>query len=313
MKNETKRALRGAVVMVALGMLMVSVTGAAAEPGLSPSTAASATPDAATTLGLLVGTSLGGFLLLLGAVWTIVLGFQVGVGWGFITLLVPFGQLAFTYQFWDRAKRAFWVRVAGFGVVMLAVLGIAVGRYKQNAAAHLASQATSAPIELAASSLPSPPPAATPVHLPPMGGVPVDLSTIMGRARALADGWQREATLCSIDAALSGGLIATQDGGKATLVFGPSPFAATAQKAGRFVVIYDSTGLHGEASSEAPGKALVEPMCSPEEALRRASASTGPVTLRYALDSKGKQAVWLATVAGTTKAFDNRSCSAAAL
>lgn len=305
MKNETKGALPWASVMIALGVLVVSATAAAAGPAIS-----STTPDASTSLAGLAGASLGGLLLVAGALWTIVLAFQESVGWGLITMLVPFGQLAFTIKFWDRAKRAFWLRIAGYGVVMLAIFGIAARKYQQHAAAHEASREVAAPVELPSSTEP----VNVPVQLPPMGGVPVDLSTIMGRARALADAWQREAALCSIEASLSNGLIATQDGGKATLVFGPSPFAAAGPKPGRFVVTYDAAGLHSESSSEAPGKALVEPMCSPEEAVRRASAgSAAPLTLRYALDSKGRQAVWVATVSGISKAFDNRSCSAAAL
>ena len=64
---------------------------------------------------------------------------------------------------------------------------------------------------------PAPPPKVT--------GSAVDLSTVMGRARALADVWQPEAALCSIEAKIDHGLIQTDQGASATIVFGPSPFA----------------------------------------------------------------------------------------
>jgi hypothetical protein len=144
----------------------------------------------------------------------------------------------------------------------------------------------------------------------------------MGRARALADTWQREAALCSIETTISHGLIQTDAGATATLVFGPSPFGKPGEPSGRFVVTYDASGLHGEASAQPAPKSLIEPMCAPETAYQRATGASGArVTLRYGLDSRGKNAIWLihddngdgdSHAKKAPAAFDSQHCSPAA-
>ena len=47
-----------------------------------------------------------------------------------------------------------------------------------------------------------------PVALPEMGGKSVDLSTVMGRARGLANAWQPEAALLGIEARFLRGMLA---------------------------------------------------------------------------------------------------------
>jgi hypothetical protein len=151
-----------------------------------------------------------------------------------------------------------------------------------------------------------------------MGGRPVDLSTVMARARALANSWQSEASLVGIEATeIKRGLIQTDAGGTAKLTFGPSPFAAPTARtatASSFVVTYDKTGLKGSPSHEKPGKALVEPMCAPEAVYDLVAGTTGAsLTLRYTADAQ-QRPVWLVLDPGTPKAkprsFDAQTCGA---
>lgn len=153
-----------------------------------------------------------------------------------------------------------------------------------------------------------------PVVVPEMGGKSVDLSSIMGRARALANGWQPEAALLGIEAnGLTRGLLQTDAGGSATLIFGPPPFGDPGAKTGTFVVTYDKTGLAGAASTVPGGKPLVEPMCAPERVYDLAAGNTGAsITLRYARDAQGTVA-WLASdpqePKQKPKAFDAQTCT----
>ena len=72
--------------------------------------------------------------------------------------------------------------------------------------------------------------------------------------------------------------------------------------------------MHSTTSSEPAGRALTEPMCAPETAYQHATGTSGAsVTLRYALDSHGKNPVWLIeTGAPKPTAFDNQRCAATA-
>jgi hypothetical protein len=125
-------------------------------------------------------------------------------------------------------------------------------------------------------------------------GEAVDLSTVMGRARKLANEWQPEAALLGIEATLHHGKIQTQEGAAARLTFGPSPFAASPTKGGLFVVVYDRSGLSGAPAAGKSSKALPEPMCAPEHVLARLTElGEGPFSLRYALDAS-QRPMWLA-------------------
>lgn len=181
------------------------------------------------------------------------------------------------------------VPVAVIAVGMAATLAIyGVRRYIADA-----RQAEAA----AAASVGAPSSVAEPVGVSPyaLDGTAVDLSTVMGRARKLADAWQREAALLGIEATLSSGKIQTGAGGTAKLTFGPSPFAAPPSRSGLFVVIYDKSGISGAPTSGSPGKALPEPMCAPEHVLPLLrELGDGPFSLRYAFDAS-QRPMWLAS------------------
>jgi len=153
-----------------------------------------------------------------------------------------------------------------------------------------------------------------PVVLPPMGGKAVDLSSVMGRARALANAWQPEAALLGIEASgLARGVLQTDSGAAAKLTFGPPSFGDPGAKTGTFIVTYDKSGLSGAPSTAKAGKLLVEPMCAPERVYDLFTGSTGSsITLRYGRDAQDQPA-WLASDPAVPKqkpqAFDAQSCT----
>jgi hypothetical protein len=206
--------------------------------------------------------------------------------------------------------------------LILLIAGVLVAAAGLTARDHLQPEPTKkgrAPAESAlalrgAAAVPPPklaPPAPpVPVKVPDMDGKPVDLSSIMGRARALAEQWQHDAALTGLDATqVSASVVHTEAGGKATITFGPSPFAQPPGAPSSFVVTYDQQGLKGAPSSARPGKPLTEPMCAPE----RLPALTGgtSASLRYALAANGAPA-WLVSDPATPRAkprsFDANTC-----
>ncbi|HEY3256606.1 MAG TPA: AarF/UbiB family protein [Polyangiaceae bacterium] len=214
------------------------------------------------------------------AFWGIVIAFQESVMWGLLSMFVPCAHLVFVAKFWDRAKKPFLIQIGAVSLLVVVVLLSLDSEARAKRAAPVA-RAEETPSALPTVTKAPPPPQVT--------GSPVDLSTVMGRARALADGWQPEAVLCGIDATIRQGLIQTGEGAKATLVFGPSSFRTPRERTGSFIVTYDADGMHGAPSTAVAGKALIEPMCAPETAYARVTGSSGaPVRLRYALDSRGK-------------------------
>jgi hypothetical protein len=150
------------------------------------------------------------------------------------------------------------------------------------------------------------------VVVPPLEGDAVDLSTVMGRARKLANAWQPEAALLGVEATLVDAKIQTQDGASAKVTFGPSPFDTTKARTGLFVVVYDRTGINGAPAAGKPGPILPEPMCAPERVLTRLTmGGEGPTTLRYGLDS-AQRPMWMATSQAhpkDLKLFDPQDCA----
>jgi hypothetical protein len=147
---------------------------------------------------------------------------------------------------------------------------------------------------------------------PTLAGEAIDLSSVMGRARKLADQWQREAALLGIEAVLHQGKIDTQAGASAKLTFGPSRFASHPPPSELFVVTYDRTGISGAPAAGPAGKALPEPMCAPEHVLLRAAdLGEKPLRLRYAFDDD-ERALWFATPhdePDRLRVFDPSDCS----
>jgi hypothetical protein len=145
-----------------------------------------------------------------------------------------------------------------------------------------------------------------------LNGAAVDLSTVMGRARKLADGWQREAALLGVEATLSQGKVQTQDGATAKVTFGPSPFAAVQVKSGLFVVTYDRSGIRGEELPGNPTATLPEPMCAPERVLARLPELAGEtLSIRYVLDEDSRPLWQVASVKTPEQKrwFDPQDCT----
>jgi hypothetical protein len=198
-----------------------------------------------------------------------------------------------------RLPRWVWVALAP---ALLAIAGMlpAVARYgverASRAFAGPASSPLSAPVPLA----------------PRLDGSPIDLSTVMGRARGLADAWQREAALLGIEATVRGGKIATGEGASARLVFGRGPFATEQPRGGAFVVTYDQSGLASAVLVDAaPQRALPEPMCAPEHVLARVPELREQlVVLRYAFDAD-QRALWQVEARAQpspARVFDGQDC-----
>ena len=146
---------------------------------------------------------------------------------------------------------------------------------------------------------------------PKLDGSAVDLSTVMGRARKLAEGWQREATLLGVEATLRDGRIETGDGASARLTFGPSSLGGGAQHLGWFVVTYDRSGLAtASVPPGSPRKALPEPMCAPEHVVSQLPPGSDAIFLRYAFD-EDERPLWLVgppTEPARVRAFDAHDC-----
>jgi hypothetical protein len=75
--------------------------------------------------GLLI---LGYVLAFLGSLWIIVLGWQRNILWGVICFLVPAVQLVYVVVYWKESKEAFFLLVAGLGLVILAAVTGVPGR-----------------------------------------------------------------------------------------------------------------------------------------------------------------------------------------
>ena len=241
-----------------------------------------------------------------GAVWLIVAAFQVSTGWGVVALIVPCGRLAFVIQNWEKAKRPFLWQIGSLGVLMLG------GMLYGGLVALTARPSTSEAPSVTPSALPPSPGTLPPVVVPPLTGDAVDLSSVMGRARKLADAWQPEASLLGVEATLLDGKIQAQDGASAKITFGPSAFDTTKARSGLFVVVYDKTGINGAPAAGTAGKVLPEPMCAPERVLARlTTGGEGPTTLRYGLDSAHRP-MWMANSQAHPKdvsLFDPQDCS----
>jgi type IV pilus assembly protein PilA len=242
-------------------------------------------------------------VVIAGGIWGLVVAFQESVGWGLLVMFVPCASVVFLAQHWQRAKGPFFLRLGAIGAMLsgLLVWAIAVGAFSSSPAGASPRGA----------SAPPPPPTAAP--LPPLNGVPVDLSTVMGRARKLANGWQLEAALLGVDASnVVGGKIQTQAGGVAKVTFGPSSFNVSQPRSGGLVVTYDEHGLSSASVKAVTGNELPEPMCGPELVYRRAAGAGQPsLALRYAFDSN-RRPVWLALLQGQAaaqaQAFDAQHC-----
>ena len=67
---------------------------------------------------------LGLVLLVIGGIWFIIAAFKEGLLWGLGVLFVPFVSLGFLILGWPEAKRPFFLQLAGFGLILLAMLAL---------------------------------------------------------------------------------------------------------------------------------------------------------------------------------------------
>lgn len=257
---------------------------------------------------------------LVGLGWLLYQAFVVSIGWGFAVLLLPCSSFLFASSHWREAKQPallFWISNAL--VVLTSLWGPVLApddvrpAVEKEAATSVETLPAATPA-VAAPALPVAPPIPSAGPLPAFDGTVVDLSSVMGRARKLANEWQADATLLGIEATAQSGKIQPQLGGKAKLTFGPSPFGAETnpKRTGMFVVTYDKTGIHGAPQPGKLGAALPEPMCSPEAVLLRVSDwGTGALQLRYGVDPAARPS-WLVSPAGDPKQlriFEPQACA----
>jgi hypothetical protein len=264
-------------------------------------------PLSALEWGLVVFTAGAAMALAYGGIWLLFAAFSESLLYGLFALL-PMGIWLFIIQRWDRAKRPFVFAGSAWVATILGVVSIALAG--QGAEAFVPESALaplSPPAQIAAGAAVLPP-----VVVPSLDGRPVDLSSVMGRARKLADAWQPEAALLGIEATLLGGVVDPSTDAVAKVTFGPSPFGQPGTRAGLFVVVYDKTGIHGAPAPGAAAKLLPEPMCAPEAVLARAAdLGKGPIILRYALDPS-QRPLWQANPLESPKQlrlFDPQDCS----
>jgi hypothetical protein len=71
---------------------------------------------------------LGYVLAFLGSLWIIVLGWQRNILWGVICFLVAPVQLVYVAVYWKESKEAFFLLVAGLGLVILAAFTGVIAR-----------------------------------------------------------------------------------------------------------------------------------------------------------------------------------------
>ncbi len=223
-----------------------------------------------------------------------------------IVMCVPFMGLILTRHQDPRERRPLALLIGGVGLVL--VCGYAMQSVRRENALEMRKEAASAANQAAAA---PPAPAAS---VSDLTGSAVDLSTVMGRAQARANAWQPEAGLLGIEVTqLTGRGVQTDAGGSAKFRYGPSPFRPPTAN-GSFVVTYDRSGLSSSTTKDEPGKALPEPMCSPEEIYRKVAgeAGTKPLTLVYKLDVHD-EASWHASDPSTPdvkpQVFDRQNCA----
>ena len=199
------------------------------------------------------------------------------------------------------------VALVGLGVLSaLAIYG--VRKYIQSAKASASAMAAAPPV-VRGDDVP-PLPSAGP--LPDFDGSSIDLSSVMGRGRKLANQWEPDAALLGVEAIVLNGRIQPREGGSAKLTFGPSRFVAAPNRSGLFVVIYDKDGIHGAPAAGKPSAELPEPMCAPEAVLLRVSElGMQPLSLRYGLDSVQRPS-WLVSPVSDPKQlriFEPQACA----
>lgn len=267
--------------------------------------------DILENLFVIVGL-LGAVAVLVGLVWRTWIIWQTGeiVELTFstlVTLCIPFAGLLLTRQQEPRERWPLGLIIGGLGAILVG--GYISQSVRREVALETSRQAASAAANQVALTPPAPP-----ARVSDPTGSAVDLSTIMGRAQVRANAWQPEAALLGIEVTqLTGRGVQTDAGGSAKFRYGPSPFRPLTTN-GSFVVSYDRSGLSSSTTKDQPGKALPEPMCSPEEIYRKVAGEGGtkPLTLVYKLDVHG-EASWHASDPAAPdvkpQVFDRQNCA----
>src|SRR5207249_2852585 len=74
-------------------------------------------PMSTLTLLLII---VGGVIVVVSTIWTVVLAFQRHWGWGLAVLLVPFANVAFLFVAWQEARRPFFWYLASLVLFAMA-------------------------------------------------------------------------------------------------------------------------------------------------------------------------------------------------
>jgi len=149
----------------------------------------------------------------------------------------------------------------------------------------------------------------------------VDPTEILGRARARALAWDREAVLVSLRAQpLVGGRVNLTTGGSVRLRYGKPTgegFGSGAKTAGpQLEIAIASAGTTVEAMAAGPARAAQEPNCPLDEAVAKAIASGVPtgsaLEIAYEVSDKHGKAAWKVSVPDSdvfTRLLDGWTCA----
>jgi hypothetical protein len=64
----------------------------------------------------------GGILTVVGAIWQLIVTFQISVMWGIGSLVLPLVSLIFVVMNWDAMKKPFLTQVAGIALIVIAAM-----------------------------------------------------------------------------------------------------------------------------------------------------------------------------------------------
>ena len=65
---------------------------------------------------------MGLVLFVIGGFWFLVATFRVGILWGLACLFIPIVPLIFLFVHWPEARRPFFLQLASFVIILLALL-----------------------------------------------------------------------------------------------------------------------------------------------------------------------------------------------
>ena len=69
----------------------------------------------------------GGILTIVGAIWLLVVTFQISVLWGIGSLLIPIVSLIFVFMNWQATKKPFLIQLVGLALIVIAAMNMPSG------------------------------------------------------------------------------------------------------------------------------------------------------------------------------------------